>query len=374
MARTLVQPSRFLPGGTDGLPNVTKLATGVAIRAGDSATAGDEGRVYDLAMAANLAYATTCADTIWAQSWYGTQFTSALASPQTQRCIIRTESISSQHTTVRCSVYASSPSATGVITFRGVNAGTNVAIPILAPFAWYSGTLSVAGGFGPGYEEIALDTTDDVTVESVSVRWLPADASGLWPGAAGALAAGALETGVYAMDDTEIDPDYPYSAAWLAKMEAMLTHINGRKRPVLAASAVASLSAFDVGIICHQMPYLSDNSRSMRARAYAGPSAAGPYRLHVSGAARGGLSFQRSVTGVGNQAPEGTSIYRLGEGAGNALAFAAAGWKADTLSAPLTNYLPGVEPAIPVATNLAWMSGSDAAGALLVESISLTEV
>ena len=343
----------------------TAMAPGSSIIAGTSA--GALGRVLDLAKLANLAYSTVCAHPVWAQAWPDGQATQgATAGAYVLQTAVRIPELSAQHTTLTVSIYAASPSGTGLVRFRAVNAATNVVLAPAVAAGWVQGTLSVAGGFGPGYEQVEMDWQDDVTVYSVRVIYEHIDPTGLWPAADGALPAGILDTiGVdtYAMDTVEVSAERPLTAAALEKLNAIVTSVASRKRTIVAAAApiacAPALAEPTVAYIPHRCAVITDDARTVRIYAQATEIAGlGTYLIVMAGA-QTRIAIAEGSALIGRQAMVGSGRSRLGaDGNGLFWAALATAWDTAAITLPEVHNLDRrVARENPVATRLEWREG-----------------
>lgn len=356
--------ARTIPAPPVTAPSSTGMAAGSPIIAGTTAPLG---RVLDLAKLANLAYSTVCAQPVWAQVWGdGQALQGATAGAYVYQMAVRIPEISPQHTTLTVSVYASSASGTGLIRVRAVNAGTNVVLALGVGAAWVSGSLSVAGGFGPGYEQLEMDWQDDLSLQSVRVLVDHVDTSGLWPGAAGALPAGILDTvGVdtYAMDTVEVSAERPLTAAVLEKLSAIITSVADRPRPIVACAqpeaAFPALAEPTVAYIPHRVAAIADTARIVQVWAQATELAGvGTYLIVLAGTTtREQMAEASSLAGRSPMPPSGRS--RLGaDGTGLFWAALATAWDGAQLVIPRTHNLDrAIARPWPVATRLEWREG-----------------
>lgn len=354
--------ARTIPAVPVTPPESTAMAPGSSIIAGTSA--GARGRVLDLAKLANLAYSTVCAHPVWAQAWPDGQATQgATAGAYVLQTAVRIPELSAQHTTLTVSIYAASPSGTGLVRFRAVNAGTNVVLAPAVAAGWVTGTLSVAGGFGPGYEQLEMDWQDDVIVYSVRVIYEHVDPTGLWPGADGALPAGILDTvGVdtYAMDTVEVSAERPLTAAVLEKLNAILVSVAARKRSIVAAAApiacAPALAEPTVGYLPHRCAVVTDAARTVRVYAQGTELANLGTDLMVIAGTQTRAELGEATGLFGYQPRPGSSRGRLGADAGGLRwAALATGWRTGALTLPETRNLDRrCARENPVSTRLEW--------------------
>jgi len=221
MARTIPAPP-YVPIQPD------LAVPGLNITAG-SASLG--GRWFDMARNLNLAYATGHAQNLFAQGWSEFQFTFGTVA-WTQQCSWAIPELSTDHTTITCSVFASSTTSNGEVRFKSANAGnTSAAIVVnVAPGSeqWFDITLSVSGGFGPGYEVITMETYGNLLIHNVMGKYVDLAPAGNYPATDDALTSGRGDDYV-PLDDTEYAGNKPLSSDMgfniTANIEALDTRV-----------------------------------------------------------------------------------------------------------------------------------------------------
>lgn len=208
--------ARSIPAAPYVPPDPAKFGPRSPIKEGaGTVPALDVGHVYDLARAVNLCTATVNAGPMFQQAFPDQTFW--VASPGwVYRCRFRLPELGGQWNAVRVSVYgrAPAPPGTGAVQVLTVNAGfVATPIPVAAALQWYDTVAPYAPCvFAAGEEELWIQTDGQVEIDQIQVQYMDYDPTGLYPGADGALPAGAIPGAspvAYPADDAEVAADKP---------------------------------------------------------------------------------------------------------------------------------------------------------------------
>lgn len=230
--------ARTIPAPPYVAPEPTKAAVGDPIMGGSAA---EPGHWLDIAKGVNLAISDGHAGSVIQQNWIDVGAGHAGAG-WIELYRYRVPELSPYHTVVQCEVYGLSATGTGRVRFSSVNAFGAQWVALGVADAWHT-TANLAVSFGwVGYEEIYVEHDADVEIRAISVTYLPSDPSGLWPGADGALAAGA--TGSYIpMDDLEVGFDSAHPSRLGHMLRDNLALMKARQRVYMNWSADATGAA-----------------------------------------------------------------------------------------------------------------------------------
>ncbi len=246
--------ARTIPATPATMPEATALVAGQPIIEGNT---DPTGRLLDLGRAINLGFATGNAAPVVSQRIADGQMVvnSAIFTPRMRWAIPPPPSTA--HNLVQVAIFGRSPSGNGIVRFRSVNGAGLVDLALGAGLQWWDSAaphLPIVAAGGPAYEEITIETDADVEIDYVYVTYLAHDPSGFWPGADGALAAGAVGAFV-PLDDNELAADAPLSSDLAEQIRADLIDLDARQRIYMNVAGFAPHLGLGVDQVIERMAH-----------------------------------------------------------------------------------------------------------------------
>ena len=289
--------ARTIPATPVTLPNPEGFAPTKQIHSG----VGLSGGFQDLAQNINLACSTGHCGPVVQQCWSDSQFSTAVGSAYLPQCRWRIPTISYDHVTLNCSVYASSSTKVGEVTFIG---GTTSTIVIgSAAFKWFDTTISV--NTTNDLEDVFLYTEGAVDIITVKLSY-EGLGTGSWPAADGALPSGVLtlwplEEDYIPLDDDEFDDDKPLSSDLGQYMADNVSLLDTRHKVHFSFAGMESLSKPMEPYPHRVMVPVKKGGTSVDVHVYATPSASTTTELYIkhgAGSSNGLSGFSTANSNV----------------------------------------------------------------------------
>jgi len=205
----------------------------------------------------NLSYSTGHAQPVVSQEMGDDTLLTGLS--YTVRCVWRIPPLSPEHSGLRVAMRCSSPSGTGVQRWTSLYGGGSLTFDAghvagVPTSKWYDSPslLPIAADPSGEYEEITLETKDQVSLENIYATYERLDILSAWPAADGELS-DFFDADFYPLDSSDISQDECLSSGLVIDaIKPMVGHLKGRRRVYCSISAILGFFGSRLGHYPHR--------------------------------------------------------------------------------------------------------------------------